>query len=93
MKGYIKLEVVDSGLKHDVQLKDVTFTNKMQLMHTMARSLRMSTEEVEAFSRLECSGELSRLIDSTTRTIDPVCDVTSVSGSALMSTFLGGSYE
>lgn len=71
MKGYLKIEAVDrddtttTALRADVCLSDVSFSNRMQLMHAVSKALQLDSQDLKIWLLGEMLGVFDRATEET----------------------------
>lgn len=69
MKGYLKIEAVDvddtTTLRADVCLSDVSFSNRMHLMHTVSSALQLDSQDLKIWLLGEMLGVFDRTTEET----------------------------
>ena len=69
MKGYLKIEAVDMddriALRTDCCLSDVSFRDRMQLMHAVSRVLHLDSQDLKIWLLGETLGVFGRATEET----------------------------
>lgn len=69
MKGYLKIEAVDmddsTALRTDCCLSDVSFSDRMQIMHAVSRVLQLDSHDLGIWLLGETLGVFDRAIEDT----------------------------
>lgn len=69
MKGYLKIEAVDvdgsTALRTDCCLSDVSFSDRMQLMHAASRVLQLDSHDLKIWLLGETLGVFDRATEET----------------------------
>ena len=69
MKGYLKIEAVDmddrTALRTDCCLSDVSFRDRMQLMHAVSRVLHLDSQDLKIWLLGETLGAFGRATEET----------------------------
>ena len=69
MKGYLKIEAVDvddsTALRTDCCLSDVSFSDRMQLMHAVSRVLQLDSHDLKIWLLGEMLGVFDRATEET----------------------------
>ena len=69
MKGYLKIEAVDmddsTALHTDCCLSDVSFSDRMQLMHAASRALQLDSQDLKIWLLGEMLGVFGRATEET----------------------------
>lgn len=69
MKGYLKIEAVDMGggtaLRTDCCLSDVSFSDRIQLMHVASRVLKLDSHDLKIWLLGETLGVFSQATEET----------------------------
>lgn len=69
MKGYLKIEAVDKDdrttLRTDCCLSDVSFSDRMQLMHAASRALQLDSQDLKVWLLSEMLGVFDKATEET----------------------------
>lgn len=69
MKGYLKIEAVDeddsTALRTDCCLSDVSFIDRMQLMHSASRALQLDSQDLKIWLLGEMLGVFGQATEET----------------------------
>ena len=69
MKGYFKIEAVDmddrTALRTDCCLSDVSFIDRMQLMHAASRALQLDSHDLKVWLLSEMLGVFGQATEET----------------------------
>lgn len=68
MKGYIKVEAAEQdgrqGVKVRCELEHVSFMDRLNIVHSVAKSLHMSSSEMRMLTTLMSSGIMDAMLDT-----------------------------
>lgn len=69
MKGYLKIEAVDmddsTALRTDCCLSDVSFSDRMHLMHIVSKALQLDSQDLKIWLLGEMLGVFDRATEET----------------------------